>query len=145
MRLVASRISQHSLGQWMRPRRLKGKVEILSGRWLVERNELVQTDAGDVAQVYFGRLHWTDYDFTVEVREKGNGTAWLDFRRVLRNGNHIGFELGNEGMVAIEDGKVRELGRLTSTSSMANVIALGSSFAEATSSALYTMTRGTSL
>ena len=34
----------------------------------------------------------------------------VGFRRVLRNGNHIGFELGNEGMVAIEDGKGHPLG-----------------------------------
>ncbi len=77
-------------------RALKGKAQICYGSWLVEGRELVQTDAakGRGGEVLFGDLHWTDYDFTVDLlREEGNGGAALRFRRTLRNGNHLDFEM----------------------------------------------------
>ena len=91
---------------------MKGNVEVLSGRWLVEGKELVQTDA-DRGEVLFGDLRWTDYDFTVELMregENGVGDTQLFFRRTLRNGNTLGFEVGGDGMFASDDGKWRGLG-----------------------------------
>ena len=97
---------------------LRGKAEIVSGSWLVEGRELVQTDAGKVGKLLFGDLRWTDYDFTVELmREKGLGDTGLFFHRTLRNDNHIWFGFGGAigverdacGLVAFKDGKEKML------------------------------------
>ncbi len=97
-------------------RALLGKAEILSGRWLVEGRELVQTDAaeGHIGNVVFGDVTWTDYDFEAEMkREKENGdnSAGLSFRRTLRNENNIFFVITPDdcGVYAAEDGKYRLL------------------------------------
>jgi transposase len=98
---------------------LNGKAEILSGQWLVEGRELVQTGAGifSVGKLLFGDLRWTDYDFTVELmREKGNGFTGLSFHRTLRNGNTIGFNIGVDTGIcelsALEDGEENVLGKV---------------------------------
>jgi hypothetical protein len=100
---------------------LRGKAEIVTGSWLVEGRELVQTDAGKVGKLLFGDLRWTDYDFTVEVmREKGPGATFsaagssaLVFHRTLRNDNQIWFRYWTApawvrdmcGLGATEDGR----------------------------------------
>ena len=100
---------------------LRGKAEIVSGSWLVEGTELVQTDAGKGGGLRFGDLRWTDYDFTVELmREKGLGRSGLLFHRTLRNNNHIGFGFGDAigvdkdrcELIALEDGKEHPLGEV---------------------------------
>ncbi len=97
---------------------LRGKAEIVSGSWLVEGGELVQTDAGKFGKLLFGDLRWTDYDFTVELmREKGLGDTGLFFHRTLRNDNQIWFGFGGAigeerdacGIVAFKDGKEKML------------------------------------
>jgi serine/threonine protein kinase len=104
---------------------LRGKAEILSGRWLVEGRELVQTGLaaeGTGGAVLFGDVHWTDYDFTVDLlltddplREKGHDCLTLLFRRTPE-GNNLGFGIcaGDRdeagcGISAFEDGKERGL------------------------------------
>ncbi|MGO9600322.1 MAG: protein kinase domain-containing protein, partial [Isosphaeraceae bacterium] len=99
---------------------LNGKAEIVSGRWLVEGRELLQTVAtkGLWACLLFGDLDWTDYDFTVDLmREKGGeGGAVLYFRRTdgtERNRNLLDFGIGTGGgwhSGYNKDGKERELG-----------------------------------
>jgi formylglycine-generating enzyme required for sulfatase activity/serine/threonine protein kinase len=97
---------------------LRGKAEIVSGHWLVEGRELVQTDAGkDSYSLRFGDLRWTDYDFTVELmREKGLDAAVLFFHRTLRNNNHIRFGIGVDtnscDFVAVKDGEENVLGKV---------------------------------
>jgi len=96
---------------------LNGKAEILSGRWLVEGRELLQPVAtkGSRAELLFGDLDWTDYDFTVDlVREKGSeGFAGLRFRKTERNSNLLDFELctvENCNLTVYKPGNERKLG-----------------------------------
>ena len=122
---------------------LRGKAEIVSGSWLVEGGELVQTDAGKFGKLLFGDLRWTDYDFTVELmREKGLGDTGLFFHRTLRNDNQIWFGFGvpsvKKGMPV--GSSPSRMGRrrcctagLSSTSSTADGIGLASAFAATTS------------
>jgi serine/threonine protein kinase len=75
---------------------LKGKAEIVSGRWLVEGRELVQIGRVDVqeSKMFFGDRRWTDYDLTVDLmREKQNGGGSLSllFRRTPPNDNSLLF------------------------------------------------------
>jgi formylglycine-generating enzyme required for sulfatase activity/serine/threonine protein kinase len=105
---------------------LRGNAEFLSGRWLLEGRELVQTGGapeGPGGRVLFGDLHRTDYDFTVDLllavnplREKGHDCVGLSFRRTLRAGNYLDFgicggdrDAGGCGITAFEDGQEREL------------------------------------
>jgi serine/threonine protein kinase len=100
-------------------RALRGKAKLFGGDWLVEGSELVRTDVeGGGGGVLFGDLHWTDYDFTVDLmREKGNGYVSLIFGRSSQNGNRYEFEMSGGareeegiGITAYEDGGERRLG-----------------------------------
>ncbi len=78
---------------------LRGKAEILNGHWLVEGSELMQTDVDGSGGMLFGDLHWTDYDFTVDLMRLGaSRDSWvvLTFRS-LRNGDHLEFEICGTG------------------------------------------------
>ena len=82
------------------PRSPKHNPEIVSGTWVVDGDELVQTVAwmkeGDyqpftkdlVTKVFFGEFQWTDYDFTVDLMGIGgqvHGSVYLYCRSTDRD------------------------------------------------------------
>ncbi len=55
---------------------------VLSGRWHLEGDELVQTDAmGSYSELLFGDNQWTDYDFKVDAMRVGGGNSFSLFFR----------------------------------------------------------------
>jgi serine/threonine protein kinase len=81
-----------------------------AGRWLLEGEELVQTDSNGVNLILFGRADWTDYDVTAEFyRMQGREAAFL-ILRAMDNDNKIQFCIGGDSSVSctldkIERGK----------------------------------------
>jgi hypothetical protein len=92
---------------------LRGKAQVVSGEWVVDGQELVHTDDSGDGVILFGDASWTDYEFKVDLmRTDGeDGAAQLAFRRVVRNGDQLGFGMGSNGcsIDAMEDSKERNL------------------------------------
>ena len=78
----------------------RAKQTIVSGRWTVQKDELIQSDAkAPFPLILFGDERWTDYDFKADfMRTEGAGEVSLLFRGEAKD-NHLRFAVAgkNEG------------------------------------------------
>jgi serine/threonine protein kinase len=83
---------------------------VMSGKWRIEGDELIQTDAArSFSAILFGDTEWTDYDFTVTARRTGGGNSFSLFFRCADRQNTYEFAAsGANGAPSSVD--IRELG-----------------------------------
>lgn len=70
------------------------RAKIRSGKWKVEQEELVQTDAvTDDCRLYFGDAGWTDYDFSFEAVKTAGAFGVAALFRARDPRNYLVFDL----------------------------------------------------